>query len=396
MARRRALSVREVKAIIRVGITWVDDNLYLQARDDGTRSWLFRYERAGKVRSMGLGPVRRVPLSEARRMAGEHRVAIWNGADPVAERRTERRQEKSREVAVPSATPTFEWCAKEFIAQHEKTLTNEVARKQWHSTMRDYVYPELGHLPVDRIGLQQVHKILEPIWESKHPTATKVRGRIANVLDWAAAKGFRPDNNPARPDSPLDKLLPNVRHKVRHHKAVPWQEMPAVVARLQELGSPSAKALIWTILTAARTSETLLATLDEVDREARLWSLAKERMKADREHRVPLPDAAVALMETLPGGEGYLFPGARKGKPLSQQAMNECLDGIRDDGATVHGFRATFSTWARECTSFSEEVIEHALAHGHKSKVIGAYARTTQLEKRRELMRAWADFVMGI
>lgn len=392
MARKRALSAREVDALMgKLGTHRVDENLYLQIREDGTKSWAFRYSRGGKMRSLGLGPVRHVPLTEARTLAGEYRTKLWRGVDIAAEHRAQREQVK--ETLASSTAPTFGWCAEQYIAAHEASWKSPVHRRQWVQTLEDYCGPVIGKTPVDQVGVDEVLKVLQSLWTSKPETAGRLRGRISKVLGWARAKGYRSGDDPAARGGPLDHLLPALSkvQTVRHHASVPWPELPDLVVGLRGLGSISAKALLFTILTAARTGETLGATWDEIDLEARLWSLPAERMKAAREHKVPLSDEVVALLESLPTRKGLLFPGARKGKPLSNMAMVQCLRGLRDDGATVHGMRATFSTYAREQTNFSEEVIEHALAHGHKSKVIGAYARTTRLSERVGLMQAWAD-----
>lgn len=392
MARVRALSAREVEAIKKPGVHWVAPSLYLQVRDDGTRSFLFRYMRHGKAHWHGLGPVRDVTLQEARDRAEELRVAVRrHGAHPVAEKKVQIQQAKAVEA---SAAPTFDWCAEQYIAAYEVGWKSPVHRRQWVQTLEDYCGPVIGKTPVDQIGVDQVLKVLEPIWTTKPETAGRLRGRISKVLGWAKAKGYRAGDDPAARGGPLDHLLPRLSdfQKVKHHKEVPYPEVPEVVKGLRALESTSANALLWTILTAVRTGETLGATWEEIDLEGRLWSIPAERMKAKRDHKVPLSDQAVALLQSLPGSRaGLVFPGARKRQGLSNMAMTQCLRGLRDDGVTVHGFRSSFSTWAREKTSFSEEVIEHALAHGHKSKVIGAYARTTRLEQRRELMQVWAD-----
>jgi integrase len=392
MPKRRALSAKEVDAITKPGLTWVDDNLYLQIRPDGTRSWIFRYERDGRVRSMGLGPCSRVPLSEARGMAGDHRHALWHGHDPLAERKAGRA--KAKETLAASTAPTFAECARRYIAAYEVGWRSPIHRRQWVQTLEDYAEPVIGKTPVDQVGVPEVLKVLEPLWRSKPETAGRLRGRISKVLGWAKAKGFRSGDDPAARGGPLDHLLPALGtfQRVRHHKAVPYLEVPDVVKQLRTLESTSAKVLIWTILTAVRTSEALGTLREEIDEDARLWSLPAERMKAKREHKVPLPSQAMALLESMPGRKGLVFPGAKKGRPLSNMAMVQCLRGFRDDGSTVHGFRSSFSTWARERSGFSEEVIEHALAHGHRSKVIAAYARTTRLEERVGLMQMWADY----
>lgn len=389
MARKRALSAREVDALMnKLGTHRVDENLYLQVREDGTRSWAFRYSRGGRMRSLGLGAARHLPYAEARQLAAEYRLNLWRGVDISAEHRSRRAQ-----VRVTSSAPTFGWCAGEYVAKHESSWKSQVHRRQWVQTLDDYAAPVIGKTPVDEVGVDEVLRVLEPLWTTKPETAGRLRGRIARVLGWATAMGYRSGDNPAALGGPLDHLLPPLAkfQKVKHHASVPHAELPDLVMKIGGLGSTSAKALLLTIITAVRTSETLGATWDEFDLKERLWRIPAERMKAAREHWVPLADEAVALLEALPGRKGLIFPGARKGRPLSNMAMMQCLRGLRDDGATVHGFRATFSTWARERTDFAHEVIEAALAHGHESKVVGAYARTSYLDKRTMLMQAWAD-----
>jgi integrase len=392
MTRIRAYSAREVHAIKTSGVHWVAPSLYLQVRNDGTRSWLFRYMRHGKAHWHGLGSIRDVNLQEARLRAEELRIDVRrNGAHPIADRKAKVERTKAMES---STAPTFGWCATQYIEAKEIGWKSPVHRRQWEQTLTDYAGPVIGKTPVDQVGVPEVLKVLEPLWRSKPETAGRLRGRISKVLGWAKAKGYRSGDDPAARGGPLDHLLPALGtfQRVRHHKAVPYAEVPDVVKQLRTLESTSSKVLIWTILTAVRTSEALGTLWEEIDEEARLWSLPAERMKAKREHKVPLPSQAMTLLESMPARKGLVFPGAKKGRPLSNMAMVQCLRGFRDDGSTVHGFRSSFSTWARERSGFSEEVIEHALAHGHKSKVIAAYARTTRLDERRELMQAWADY----
>lgn len=392
---RRALSAREVDALMnKPGLHRVDENLFLQVREDGTRSWVFRFAQFGKRRVLGLGRASRVSYTKARASAAEYRSMLWNGVDVAAEHASRRPRPQPAAPTEPSAAPTFEWCAKELIAAREKSHKSHFAQRQWPSSMRDHVNPHIGHLAVDKVGLNEVHKVLAPIWQTMYPTASKVRQRVAAILDWAAAKGYRPDENPARPNGPLDQLLPPVRHREEHHAAVPYTEMPALMKRLTALDSVSAKALVFTILTAVRTGETLGAEWAEVDAAARLWTIPVERTKTSQEHRVPLATQAIALLDTLPRKGKLVFPNRTGKKPLSNMAMMMVLRGLRKDSPTVHGMRATFSTWAREKTDFSEEVIEWALAHG-TVKVTAAYARTSRLEERRLLMQAWADYLTG-
>ena len=400
MARRRALSVREVDALREVGMHWISDKLYLQIREQGTRSWLFRYWVDGKPKVIGLGATKDVTLAEARDKADRLRIEIRDGGDPAQEKKAAREERKAERVAaVATAVPTFEECAREYINSHEAGWKNDKHRAQWRSTLKTYAYPVIGKMPVNEIGIDDVLKVLKPIWTTKAPTAGNLRGRIDKILGWATAMGYRTGDNPASRDGPLAHLLPplgKVKREKKHHAAVPYREVPAVVAEIRKLGSTSANALLFTILTAARTGETLGATWDEINLDEKLWTIPAGRMKAGTEHKVPLSHEVIRLLNTLPrttDGNPHLFPGPRA-KTLSNMAMLQCLRGIRDDGATVHGFRASFSTWAREQTDFSPEIIEAALAHTQSDKVVAAYARTTFLDRRRELMQVWAGFCM--
>jgi len=401
MARRRALSAREVDALREVGMHWISDNLYLQIREQGTRSWLFRYWVDGKPKVVGLGATRDVTLAEARDRADRLRIEIRDGGDPAGQKKAAREERKAERVATLATTvPTFEECAREYINSHEASWKNDKHRAQWRSTLKTYAYPVIGKMPVNEIGIDDVLKVLKPIWTTKAPTAGNLRGRIDKILGWATAMGYRSGDNPASRDGPLAHLLPplgKVKREKKHHAAVPYREVPAVVAEIRKLGSTSANALLFTILTAARTGETLGAAWDEIDLDEKLWTIPAARMKAGAEHKVPLSDEAITLLRTLPrttDGNPHLFPGPRA-KTLSNMAMLQCLRGIRDDGATVHGFRASFSTWAREQTDFSPEIIEAALAHTQSDKVVAAYARTTFLDRRRELMQVWARFCIS-
>ena len=402
MTRKRALSAREVEALREVGMHWVSDNLYLQIREQGTRSWLFRYWVDGKPKVIGLGAMKDVPLTKARDKAERLRIAVRDGSDPAEEKKATKAARKAEQaLAAAASVPSFEECAREYINSHEASWSNDKHRAQWPSTLKMYVYPHIGKKPVNEIGIDDVLKVLKPIWTTKPPTAGNVRGRIDKILGWATAMGYRTGDNPASRDGPLMHLLPSlskVQRQQKHHAAVPYKDVPAVVADIRKLGSTSANALLFTILTAVRTGETLGATWDEIDLDAKLWTIPAERMKAGAEHQVPLATEAVALLKSLPrdatGRNLNLFRGQRV-KTLSNMAMIQCLRGIRDDGATVHGFRAAFSTWAREQTDYSPEIVEASLAHTQSDKVVAAYARTTFLDRRRELMQEWTTFCMG-
>jgi integrase len=402
MARKRAMSQREVDAIRKVGMTCVSDNLYLQIRDQGTRSWLYRYWVDRKPKVIGLGAAKDFTLAEARDKAERLRLAIRDGADPADEkkaRRSARKAERAAASAGSAAVPTFEQCAREYIRSHEASWRNDKHRAQWPSTLKAYVYPVIGNKAVDQVGIDEILAILKPIWTTKAPTAGNIRGRLDKIFGWATAMGYRSGDNPASRDGPLQHLLPSIgklKREKKHHAAVPYKEVPAVVAELRKLNSTSATALLFTILTASRTGETLGATWDEIDLEAKLWTIPASRMKAGSEHQVPLADQVTTLLKSLPrdATNPHLFRGPRAAT-LSNMAMLQCLRGIRDDGATVHGFRAAFSTWAREQTDYAHEIVEAALAHTQSNQVIAAYARTTYLDRRRALLAEWAGFCMG-
>ena len=401
MARSRALSAREVDALRDVGMHWVSDNLYIQIREQGTRSWLFRYWVDGKPKVIGLGAAKDIPLAKARDKAERLRIQIRDGADPAADKKAAKAQRKvERSGGEAARVASFEECAREYINSHEASWSNDKHRAQWPSTLKMYVYPLIGKKPVNEVGVEDIVEVLKPIWTTKPPTAGNVRGRIDKILGWATAMGYRTGDNPASRDGPLMHLLPSLskiqRHQ-KHHKAVPYKDVPGVVDDIRKLESTSARALLFTILTAARTGETLGATWDEFSFDDRLWTIPAARMKARSEHQVPLATEVIALLKTLPrepGGKKHLFPGQRA-KTLTNMAMLQCLRGVLGDGSTVHGFRAAFSTWAREQTDYSPEIVEASLAHTQSDKVVAAYARTTFLDRRRTLMQEWAMFCMG-
>ena len=401
MARKRAMSQREVDAIRKVGMTCVSDNLYLQIRDQGTRSWLYRYWVDRKPKVIGLGAAKDFTLAEARDKAERLRLAIRDGADPADEKKARRSARRAERAATDGAlaVPTFEQCAREYIRSHEASWTNDKHRAQWTSTLKAYAYPLIGKKPINEVGVEELLKVLKPIWYTKPPTAGNVRGRLDKIIGWATAMGYRSGDNPASRDGPLMHLLPSsgkLKREKKHHAAVPYKEVPAVFAEIRKLGSTSANALLFTILTIARTGETLGATWDEIDLATKLWTIPAERMKAAAEHQVPLSEEVITLLRSLPrhATNPHLFRGQRAAT-LSNMAMLQCLRGIRDDGATVHGFRASFSTWAREKTDYAHEIVEAALAHTQSNQVIAAYARTTYLDRRRELLREWAEYSVG-
>jgi len=387
---RRSLSANQVAALKDEGTHWVDRNLALQIKPQGARSWLFRYERSGKTTWLGLGAARDVSLTGAREAADRMRIRLKDGIDLVGERDT------AREAAKPkTAAPSFAECADRYIKDHRDGWKSDKHADQWPSTIRMYVNPIIGRKPVDQITVEDVLKVLKPIWATKTETATRVRGRIEKILGWAAAMSYRTGNNPAQlRGGALEHLLPPVGkvQTIEHRKAVPYAEVPALIAELRQNDSLSAKALIFTILTVSRTSEVIAAPRTELDLEQKIWTIPPERMKAGREHRVALSNAAVDLLKSLPQEGKYVFPGPRSGKSLSNMAMLMLLRGLRNDGSTVHGFRSSFRDWAAEQTDVPREVVEACLAHAIGDEAELAYKRTDFLEKRRALMEAWAAF----
>jgi integrase len=386
---RRPLTSAQVDALKKHGTHWVaPPGLYLQVKPNGARSWLLRYTALGKAHWHGLGAARDVGLKEARQAAEDMRTDIRRGRDPVAERRA------AKAAVAPRSVPTFEWCAAEYIASHEAGWKNSKHRDQWESTLKTHAGPILGKLAVDRIGVDEVYGVLDPIWRTLPETASRLRGRIESVLGWAAAKGYRDGENPARwKGGALEHLLPAIGRvrKVQPRASVPYAECPPLMTKLAALDSVSSRALRFTILTAVRTSEALEARWTEFDLAARTWTIPAERMKAGVEHTVPLTDEAIALLGD-PAKTGFIFPGARPRKPLSNMAMLMVLRGIRDDGSTVHGFRSSFRTWAAE-SGHPREVAEMCLAHATGSAVELAYQRSDYLAQRRIIIDGWARFL---
>jgi integrase len=367
------------------------DGLYLQVSRDPKdhnhlrRSWVFRYEYLGRRHDVGLGPLRHLDLAEARKQARKKRQQILDGIDPFTAKQQLMREELDRLAAEKRAT-TFRQCAEQCIAAHEDGWKNPKHRAQWRATLKTYAYPVLGGLAVDDITTAHVVKVLEPIWKEKPETANRVRGRIEKVLGWATVRGFRSGDNPARWRGHLAELFPakGKLGKVKHLSALPFSEMPALMAELRGCDLRSARALEFTILTAARTGELIGATWNEINLSAKTWTVPASRMKAGKEHKVPLCDRAVEILRGLGerGDKERVFA-------LSHAPMLELLKGVRP-GITVHGFRSSFRDWAAERTNYPNFVVEAALAHAIRNKSEAAYFRSDLLEKRRRLMAEWA------
>lgn len=387
--RMNALTVSRAKE---AGLYADGGGLYLQVTSPDVRSWIFRYRRGRATpRDMGLGSFRTVTLAEAREAALGARKLLAAGIDPIEARRN-RRAEADLEGA---KAMTFEAAAERYINAHEAGWRNKKHAEQWRSTLKTYAEPVIGRLPIQAVDLGLVMKVLEPIWTVKPETASRVRGRIESVLDWAAARGLRQGDNPARWRGRLESLLP-ARAKVRrvvHHPALPFAEVGAFTAALREQPGTATLALQFLILTAARTGEVIGARWSEFDMGAGTWTIPGERMKAGRDHKVPLSKPALAILKEMALiGDEYVFPGGKQKKPLSNGAILKLLERMGRSDLTAHGFRSTFRDWCAESTGYAREVAEMALGHAIGDKVEAAYRRGDLFEKRRRLMADWAKF----
>ena len=390
MARKiEVLTALAVSRKTKPGLYRDGGNLYLHITKAGVKSWVFRFMLGGKAREMGLGPLHTVTLADARAKAAEARKLLLDGVDPIETRNATRIAAN----VVAAKSYTFDHCSEAYIASHRAGWRNAKHADQWENTLKSYASPTFGALPVQAVDTALVMKALEPIWTKKAETATRVRGRIEAILDWATVRGFRAGENPARWKGHLDKLLPK-RSKVatiEHHPALPYDRMGAFMADLRKEHGVGARALEFAILTAARTGEVIGAQWGEIDLQAAVWTVPPSRMKASKEHRVPLSSRAMEIINELRKtrqGE-YVFPGGRRGKPLSNMAMLATLKRMERTDLTAHGFRSTFRDWAAEQTNYPREVAEMALAHTVGDKVEAAYRRGDLFEKRRRLMDEW-------
>ncbi|MCA8503725.1 integrase arm-type DNA-binding domain-containing protein [Burkholderia multivorans] len=367
--------------------------LAMLVKPNGLKYWQFRYMKPdGREGLIQIGPYPRITLEAARAARNEHRLAVQRGDDPA----TLRKQEKARRKVDAVRTLTFKQCAAAYIDARSAEWVNPKHTQQWTNTLATYAYPIIGTLRPADIDTDLVRRVLEPIWLTKNETASRLRGRIENVLDWAKVRGLRDGENPARWSGHLDQLLaaPTKVQKPKHHTALPYTEIGPFVAELRGMVGTAARALEFTILTAMRTGEVIGALPNEIDMDAQLWTVPAERMKAKRPHRVPLSSSAMALLNTISASEhGPLFEGVRARRPLSNMAMLKVLERMGRLQLTVHGFRSTFRDWAAECTPYPNEVVEMALAHTIRDKTEAAYRRGDLFEKRRKLMQTWADYI---
>lgn len=390
--------------------------LYLQVMPSGTKSWVLRFMLNSRSRAMGLGSFGdgpdRVSLAGAREAAAKARALLKKGIDPIEARDL---ASKAAQVAVEAAharSTTFRDVALEYVRTHDVSWKNPKHRAQWVSTLETYAFPVLGELPAAEVDAEAVERVLKPIWLGINETASRLRGRIEAILDYAKATGRRTGDNPARWKESLKYRLPNVSRlkRTQHHPALPWQSVPAFLEALQSKSGTAAKALIFCILTATRSGEVRGAVWREIDMEKGIWTIPAERMKGGREHRVPLSEAAVEILRQVfplaSGSDDFVFQSTRGGKMLSDMALSELVRGMNEgtpsgwraaDGrrVVVHGFRSTFRDWCEEATSTPRAVSEAALAHVIENKVEAAYHRTDHFAKRRVLMEKWGEFCLS-
>jgi integrase len=390
---RHKLTDSKIRTLTKAGIYGDGDGLYLRVQPSGRRSWVFIWKRFGARREIGLGSydagTRRVSLATARAKAEEAREIVGAGGDPKTDM-------AERKAAV--AVVTFGKVADEYIETMKAKWRGRATLAGWQRFAKSYVN-SIRNVPVDKLSTDDVVRVLRPIWHGKIETATKVRERIKIVLDHAKARGLRAGDNPAEWKGHLDQILPAHSKLSRgHHAAMPYSDVAAFLPRLREIGGVGAKALEFVVLTAVRSGEARGATWAEIDFEAKVWTIPPERMKSEKEHRVPLSDRALAILREMGAVavNGLVFPGQRDKRPLSDMTLAKALKTAGAGDYTVHGFRSSFRDWAAEETNFQREVAEAALAHAVGDAVERAYRRGDALEKRRALMAAWATYCLTV
>ena len=398
--KRKELGALAVSQISRRGINFVGGvaGLGLNVTQTGSRSWILRYQVAGVRKDMGLGGYPDITLAQAKDLARNARIKLAQGIDPITENRAARR----KMLADLVAAITFKEAAKQYIDSQEATWENDKHVQQWRNTIDTYASPKIGQLPVRDVCLSDVLGIIEPIWRTKTETASRLRGRIEAILDWSIAKGYRTDSNPARWKGLLDKILPAPGKiaKVDHHRALPYADLPSFMKLLEQQSGLGAIALRFTILTASRSGEVRGATWDEFDLEQGIWTIPADRMKAKKEHRVPLSTEALEIVRAQKAIAfcDFVFPSSHRSKsgkmhgaPLSDMTLSAVLRRM-DVAAVPHGFRSTFRDWCAEQTDYPKDVAEMALAHAIGNKVEAAYRRGDLFEKRKQMMQECADF----
>jgi len=377
------------------------NGLYLQITPPGVRSWIFRYTINKRTRSMGIGPLRALTLESARKKARTLRVLLDQGIDPLAVR--------DQEIVVKKAQPnpdhlTFRKCAEAYLKAHEAGWKNQKSPAQWKNTLAQYAYPFIGNMQVSDIMVADVIKVIDPIWSRINETASRLRGRLEKILGWATVLGYRSGENPARWAGYLSEVFPKraAVRTVKHHNALPYKEMPEFMLRLKADANMASLLLQFIILTATRTGEARGALWSEIDLIGKLWTIPANRMKAAREHRIPLSKPSFDLLtqikylnDRVSHPSKFVFPGQKAGTCMSDGAAIELLKRMERTDVTPHGMRSTMRDWAAECTNFQREVAEASLAHKLRDKVEAAYQRGDFLDKRRVFMTAWASYCVG-
>jgi len=392
-----------VKRLGKPGLHADGNGLYLRISEGGGRAWLLFVHVRGKRREMGLGSVKLYNLAEARERARKYRQIAHAGKDPIAERD----KEKAANAAELASRRTFRECAVEYIRLHEAQWRNAKFKKDWPASLESYVYPKMGDTDIRDISKADVLKALEPIWHTKTETATRVKSRIRMVLEWAAARGYCTPEPRLWVDVGASLPKASKIQKVEHYPAAAYTDVPDIVAKVHASAATATikEAFSFMILTAARSGEVRNATWDEIDKERRTWTIPGEKMKNGREHRVPLSDAAIAILNRLPRTEGdergLIFAKPTTGKSFSDMVFTAMLKRMKiastspSKTATMHGFRSSFRDWASEQTNTAHDIVEAALAHVRGDATVQAYARSDLFDKRQELMGKWARFVMG-
>jgi integrase len=392
MKAKMALTVKRIPQLP-TGRHHDSHGLYLQVMPTGGRSWVLRYEVRGRERWMGLGPTHAFTLEEARQSARKTRQQLFEGIDPLDAKKAQRIA-----LALEAArTISFGDAAKQYFDQHEAKWSSAKHAHQFWASLEMYAFPVIGKLPVASVDTGLILKILEPIWNERYQTASRLRGRVASVLDWATVRGFRTGTNPAQWKGHLAEVLPAKGEftRVQHHTALPYADVSAFVAQLSQQHGIAPRAFEFLVLAAARTSEVLSARWSEFDFQNRIWTIPPDRMKTRKLHRVPLTDRMIEILKALPregGDNGLVFIGSKANAPLAKNTLSK-LVGTMGADCTVHGFRSSFRTWSAESTAFPREIIEAALAHATGNAVELAYQRSDVIEKRRKLMEQWSSFV---
>ena len=395
------LTALQVTKLTKPGLYGDGGGLTLQITKAGVKSWLFRFMREGKAYGMGLGATHTFSLAEARQKALAARKLLADGLNPLTEKK-----EKLLAIALERARMmTFDQCSMAYIEAHKASWKNAKHLDQWTNTLATYASPVFGQLPVAAIDTALVVKCLAPIWQTKTETASRLRGRIESVLGWAATSGYRTGENPARWKGHLENLLANISKtsRTKNHPSLPWQQVADFMAALKAREGNASRAIEFAILTACRSGEVRGARWSEFDFKEKVWTIPAARMKAHREHQVPLSEAAMAVLASMPQSGEFVFPGT-KGQPLSDMSLTAVIRrmnsakvkpvwvGAAGEGITVHGFRSTFRMWTAETTAYPREVAEHALAHKLPDAVERAYQRGSQFAKRQSLMAEWATY----